>query len=98
MAPSPEVGCGYSTMLPLLQAEGFHAFGCDPIREAVRFCRSRGLEVIEGTVPGAPFRGPFDVTIAQHLIEHVAHQSTRVSDCVKPFSFSISRTRRCSPS
>jgi SAM-dependent methyltransferase len=37
----------------------------------IRFCRERGLDVLEGGLPDAPFTGPFDVTIAQHVIEHV---------------------------
>ena len=66
-----EIGCGYGAMLPLLQREGFRVSGCDPSRDAVEFCRSRGLDVVAGSVPGAPLAGPFDVTITQHVIEHV---------------------------
>jgi SAM-dependent methyltransferase len=81
-ATAVEIGCGYGAMLPLLQAEGFRVSGCDPSGDAVRFCRSRGLDVVEGGVPGAPLPGPFDVTIAQHVIEHVPDPRPFVAELV----------------
>jgi len=66
-----EVGCGYGAMLPLLEREGFTTMGCDPGADAVRFCRSRGLNVVEGVVPGLGLPGPFDLVLCQHVIEHV---------------------------
>lgn len=66
-----EVGCGYGAMLPLLERDGFEAMGCDPSADAVAFCRSRHLDVVQGACPGAPLPGPFDVTLCQHVIEHV---------------------------
>ena len=78
-----EIGCGYGAMLPLLQREGFRVSGCDPSRDAVHFCRARGLDVVEGSLPDPPFAGPFEVTIAQHVIEHVPDPSSFVSGMVR---------------
>lgn len=66
-----EVGCGYGAMLSLLASEGFEVSGCDLSEDGVRVCRARGLNVVVGGVPGAPLAGPFDVTLTQHVIEHV---------------------------
>jgi SAM-dependent methyltransferase len=77
-----EIGCGYGAMLPLLAAEGFRVAGCDPSADAVRYCRSRGLDVVEGGLPGAPLTAPFDLTLTQHVIEHVADPPAFVSALV----------------
>jgi SAM-dependent methyltransferase len=74
-----EIGCGYGAMLPLLAADGFTVAGCDPSRDAVQFCRGRGFDVVEGGLPGAPLEGPFDLTITQHVIEHVPDPRVFVS-------------------
>ena len=66
-----EVGCGYGAMLPLLAEQGYVVSGCDPGEDAVRFCRSRGLDVVPGGIPGAPLRPPYVLTLCQHVIEHV---------------------------
>lgn len=66
-----EVGCGYAAMLPLLQQLGYQPSGCDPSGDAVRYATSRGLQVVQGGVPGAPLSPPYDLTLCQHVIEHV---------------------------
>jgi len=66
-----EIGCGYGAMLPLLAELGYRPSGCDPSADAVRFCRSRGLDVVDGGVPGAPLTPPYALTLCQHVIEHV---------------------------
>lgn len=66
-----EVGCGYGAMLPLLQQLGYVVSGCDPGSDAVRACQARGLDVVEGGIPGAPLKAPFVLTLCQHVIEHV---------------------------
>lgn len=66
-----EVGCGYGAMLPLLSQEGYAASGCDPSADAVRYCGSRGFDVVQGGVPGAPVSPPYVLTLSQHVIEHV---------------------------
>ena len=66
-----EVGCGYGAMLPLLAELGYQPSGCDPGTQAVRSCRDRGLDVVEGTLDSAPLAPPYALTLCQHVIEHV---------------------------
>lgn len=66
-----EIGCGYGAMLPLLVEQGYRVSGCDPSELAVRFCRSRGFDVVQGGIPGAPLTPPFVLTLCQQVIEHV---------------------------
>ncbi|MGE0394012.1 MAG: class I SAM-dependent methyltransferase [Vicinamibacterales bacterium] len=77
-----EVGCGYGAMLPLLAEEGYAVSGCDPGGDAVRFCRSRGFDVVQGGIPGAPLHPPFVLTLCQHVIEHVEDPRTFVRELV----------------
>ncbi|HET7875186.1 MAG TPA: class I SAM-dependent methyltransferase [Methylomirabilota bacterium] len=67
-----EIGCGYGVFLGLLRELGYRASGCDLSPRAVACCRSRGLDVVEGRVPGVPLpREAFDVVISMHVIEHL---------------------------
>ena len=78
-----EVGCGYGAMLPLLARAGYRVSGCDPSEDAVRFCRSRGLDVVQGGIPGAPLTPPYTLTISQHVIEHVEDPRGFVASLVR---------------
>ena len=78
-----EVGCGYGAMLPLLSRAGYRVSGCDPSEDAVRFCRARGFEVVQGGIPGAPLTPPYVLTISQHVIEHVEDPRGFVAALVK---------------
>lgn len=66
-----EVGCGYGALLPMLAADGFQVAGCDLSADAVAWCRSQGLDVRQGGVPGIRFAEPAALVITQHVIEHV---------------------------
>lgn len=67
-----EIGCGYGVFVSLLQEAGYRARGCDLSPKAVAYCRSRGLDVVEGKVPGIPLpRGAFDAAVSMHVIEHL---------------------------
>jgi SAM-dependent methyltransferase len=71
-AAAVEVGCGNGEMLQILAAQGFAARGCDPGVRAVAYCRSRGLDVVEGRWPGLPFApASFDVAVTLQVVEHV---------------------------
>ncbi len=67
-----EIGCGYGVFVSLLQGTGYRARGCDLSPKAVAYCQSRGLDVVEGKVPGIPLpRGAFDAAVSMHVIEHL---------------------------
>ena len=78
-----EIGCGYGALLPLAVRDGYSVAGCDPSADAVAFCRSRGFNVVQGSVPGSPFQERFDTVIAQHVIEHVPDPRTFVRGLVE---------------
>jgi 2-polyprenyl-3-methyl-5-hydroxy-6-metoxy-1,4-benzoquinol methylase len=66
-----EVGCGYGAFLAIMAEAGHPVGGCDLSADAVAFCRSRGLDVVQGGVPGVVPPRPSDIVVCQHVIEHV---------------------------
>lgn len=66
-----EVGCGYGAFLAMMAEAGHPVGGCDLSADAVAFCQSRGLDVVQGGVPGVAPAQPADVVVCQHVIEHV---------------------------
>jgi SAM-dependent methyltransferase len=67
-----EIGCGYGVLMSLLGEAGYRARGCDLSPRAVVYCRSRGLDVVEGRTPGVPLpKGVFDAAMSMHVIEHL---------------------------
>lgn len=83
-----EIGCGYGVMLEILKGCGFRVCGVELSSTAVAYCRSRGLDVIEGKVPGVPLpHGTFDLVISTHVIEHLPNPVSLVQEMlalVKP--------------
>lgn len=83
-----EIGCGYGVFLDLLREVGYRARGCDLSPRAVAYCRSRGLDVVEGKAPGVPLpRGGFDAAISMHVIEHLSDPRgfvKEMADLVRP--------------
>ena len=67
-----DVGCGTGTMLGYLARYG-QAEGVDADEQAVRFCRSRGLDRVQHVPNGSlPFAdGSFDLVTALDVIEHI---------------------------
>jgi SAM-dependent methyltransferase len=68
-----EIGCAYGFFL--LEAQGrFEVSGLEVSDEAVAFCKSRRLNVKQGTVTEQFLaeKGPFDVVVMLDVIEHVA--------------------------
>jgi 2-polyprenyl-3-methyl-5-hydroxy-6-metoxy-1,4-benzoquinol methylase len=67
-----DIGCGTGSLLARYRSLGWHVQGVEPNAAACALCRTRGLEVHEGTVFDAPFRrGAYDVVLANHVLEHV---------------------------
>jgi 2-polyprenyl-3-methyl-5-hydroxy-6-metoxy-1,4-benzoquinol methylase len=78
-APSPpppgasvgELGCGRGSLLTVLGERGYRARGADLSASAAAFCRSKGLDVIEGADLGAPGGELLDLAVSFQVIEHV---------------------------
>jgi 2-polyprenyl-3-methyl-5-hydroxy-6-metoxy-1,4-benzoquinol methylase len=78
-----EIGCGYGELLSLLAERGFRVSGCDPAPRAVAHCRSRGLDVQQGSLPNAPFApAGADVVASLQVVEHVADPRRFLADLV----------------
>ncbi|HEX8149724.1 MAG TPA: class I SAM-dependent methyltransferase [Pyrinomonadaceae bacterium] len=79
-----EVGCGYGITLDFLQRAGYRVRGCELSSKAVAFCRSKGLDVVEGKSPGMPLpRQAFDMVVTRHVIEHVSDPRLFVEELVQ---------------
>ncbi|MEZ5307135.1 MAG: class I SAM-dependent methyltransferase [Pyrinomonadaceae bacterium] len=66
-----DVGCGTGANLEMLSAFG-NAEGVDVSKEALDFCRQKGLTVHEGLAESLPFsNGEFDIATALDVIEHL---------------------------
>ena len=66
-----EFGCAYGFFL--MEAAPFftRVEGIELCQDAVRFCRSRGLDVARGVVDAATLRGPYDAAVGLDVIEHI---------------------------
>ncbi len=83
-----DVGCGYGVLMHMLNERGYNTVGCEMGRPAVKFCQSRGLNVVRGMAPGLPFRdASFNLVVSFHVIEHV----------LEPAQFIASLTRVLKP-
>ncbi len=75
-----EFGCAYGFFL--MEAAPFfeRVEGIELCAEAVRFCRSRGLNVARGVVGSATLRGPYDAAVGLDVIEHIPepHEAVRL--------------------
>jgi 2-polyprenyl-3-methyl-5-hydroxy-6-metoxy-1,4-benzoquinol methylase len=67
-----EIGCGYGAVMHLLSRAGYRVVGSEISRRAALYCRHRALNVVQGSVPGAPFpKAWFDIVLSLQVIEHV---------------------------
>jgi SAM-dependent methyltransferase len=66
-----EFGCAYGFFL--MEAAPFfeRVEGIELCEDAVRFCRSRGLNVGRGVVDASTLRGPYDAAVGLDVIEHI---------------------------
>jgi len=77
MPPDPgrrllDVGCHVGVFLEIAQERGWETWGVEPSRWAAREARSRGLQVIEGTLDQARLADEsFDVITMWDVIEHL---------------------------
>jgi 2-polyprenyl-3-methyl-5-hydroxy-6-metoxy-1,4-benzoquinol methylase len=64
-----EIGCGRGSLLTVLGERGYRVRGAELSTSAVAFCRSKGLDVIEGVDLGPD--SSLDVVASFQVIEHV---------------------------
>jgi len=73
-APVVDVGCGRGEMLDLLRERGVDARGVEDNSQAVRECRERGLEVVEGDLVDflrGQGEGSLGAIVAVQVAEHL---------------------------
>lgn len=68
-----DVGCGTGVILQHFKAKGIAVTGIDFSKEALRFCRKRGLKDVRQVDLEKPLpkMGRFDIIIAADVIEHL---------------------------
>jgi 2-polyprenyl-3-methyl-5-hydroxy-6-metoxy-1,4-benzoquinol methylase len=67
-----DIGCGAGAFLQQAKAAGWDCHGVDFDPAAVAGARSRGLDVVEGSIDAVAGRGAwFDAITMSHVIEHV---------------------------
>ena len=66
-----EFGCAYGFFL--MEAAPFfeRVEGIELCEDAVRFCSSRGLNVVRGVVDAAALEGPYEAAVGLDVIEHI---------------------------
>ena len=65
-----EIGCGHGSLLTVMGERGYRARGAELSPSAVAFCRSKGLDVIEGQDFGDE-EAACEVAASFQVIEHV---------------------------
>ena len=81
-----EIGCGHGSLLSVLAERGYRTRGVELSASAVAFCKSKGLDVLEGRDFGDE-RGAYDVAASFQVIEHVLDPRAfvrRMVELVKP--------------
>jgi SAM-dependent methyltransferase len=66
-----EFGCAYGFFLAEAQPHFDSVQGIEISADAVRFCQSRGLDVMTGAVDDSTLTGFYDVAVGLDVIEHV---------------------------
>ncbi len=66
-----DVGCGTGAILEVL-AQRFNAYGIDSSKDAIDFCRQRGLSnLFVGSLESYPGKNKFDIITMLDVVEHV---------------------------
>ena len=90
-----DVGCGMGFFLELMAKEGWQVQGVEPAPDAVRHGRDKlKLEIFEGKLSEAPFKGPYDAVTLWYVMEHVPNPHEilqKVSGLLRPGGLLIIR-------
>lgn len=83
-----DVGCGNGDYLVLASEAGWEVKGVEPDPKALEVARSRGLDVVQGSIEEVTqTEDLFDVITMSHVIEHVhdpVHFVKQAYKCLKP--------------
>jgi SAM-dependent methyltransferase len=66
-----EIGCGEGLLLEMLTKHGLRCEGIDPSVEATTAATGVGLAVVRGYFPHPAIKGPFDLVLMSHVLEHI---------------------------
>ena len=80
-----DIGCGCGMMLLDLRSAGFEAVGVDSSPRALDYCRRRGAEVVEGSLPdGLPLpTQSVDAVLLLAVLEHVDEDAASLRSAVE---------------
>lgn len=66
-----DIGCGNGDYIEEMQKYGYEVYGVEPNKTAVDYCRSKGLNVVQGYAEHLPYEElKFDVVRMWNVLEH----------------------------
>jgi 2-polyprenyl-3-methyl-5-hydroxy-6-metoxy-1,4-benzoquinol methylase len=67
-----DVGCGIGLFLEVAKKRGWNVYGTEYTDEAIRICKSKGIQMKKGKLNPADFEGiEFDVLTSVEVLEHI---------------------------
>ena len=79
---SLDIGCGSGLLVELFKDDGFEAYGVEPSKSLAHYCKTKNLNVTNGTLSQLKSDDKFDVITLIDVIEHVADPEDLVADAV----------------
>ncbi|MFO1257749.1 MAG: class I SAM-dependent methyltransferase [Gammaproteobacteria bacterium] len=80
-----DFGCGWGHNLKFFKDRGVNCYGCDPAIEAVDYCQSQGLNVVETKIHTVELfeNLKFDVVFLLNVLEHLANPVETIAEIKK---------------
>lgn len=79
-----DIGCGNGAFLHALGDRGWDRYGVEPVAEAARQARARGLNVHHGMIESGGYRAEFfDAVFAHHVLEHLPQPVASVREAFR---------------
>ena len=79
---SLDIGCGSGLLVELFKDDGFEAYGVEPSKSLAQYCKTKNLNVTNGTLNELKSDDKFDVITLIDVIEHVADPEDLVAGAV----------------
>lgn len=74
-----DVGCGQGWFLDVAKKRGWNVYGTEYSDVAVKKCRDRGINILQGDLNPADFKGiEIDVIVSFEVIEHINHPNSEL--------------------